>query len=240
MRLRSKKRIKIKAFTLIELMIVMTFLALIALVQVRGKLMEKRLEAAEAFAEELNWTLEAIRRFYVMNGRFPNDLAELQPNFIPAGHPQDPFGGAIRVDVTNDPALPINRQHFDILITNGIATTDYANVILKRVPFATRAGNQIRIPLRAFWIWIDKEIVYSGILPDGGIAPVQNCLGGLNNYPFVAPVAAKSTDGGAITAYRSWVTRAGNNYVVHCKTSGEFDPGEQDNNCYVWLLQICH
>ena len=229
---------KNKGFALVQLMIVLTFLATVALIEARGRVSTKRLEAAEAFAEELNWTLEAIRRFYVMNGRFPNDLAELQPNFIPAGHPQDPFGGAIRVDVANDPALPIRRQHFNIIINGGIAATDYANIIVNRVPNALKIGNTLVLPVEGPWVWIDKDIVYTGIHRNGDVIHRFPCPGGLENRSYAVPVAIRSTDGGSIMGYRTGLEPIGDNFLVICRPLGEFDPDEQDD-CHAWIIQFC-
>ena len=235
MRIRSQS-----GFTLIELMIVAVFLTILTFLSFKNRMMENRVKLAETLAEEINWVLEGVRRYYLMNGVFPTTWNDLIAVGVVSRPTTDPFGGNIAIAANNGGLI----KTFTMTITDGIASTDFGDMIVRRVPLARRvAANQVEIRFTNLALWVDKEIVYSGIHRDGDVINKMACLGGLTNYSFVSPVAVRSGDGTPLYAFRAWVDDNGDSYTLHCKRITEDENGEAtttNQDCYAWVVQICH
>lgn len=235
-----------EGFTLLELTLVTMMIGFLAIMAAPAFLQKHRSEAANRFAAELNWAMEAIRRFYVQNGEFPTNWAALiGVNAIPR-IPLDPFGGNVVLTADNT----VTPKTCTITVQNGIATTEYGGQITQRVPFSTHdlAAGTLTINMSEFMTHVTQDIAYGGIHADGDLVPVMPCFGGMVNYPFTAPAAFQNGDDTPIMAYRTWVETVpggptGTQYLVRCRTRGTITGTADDGsgtNCYVSLLQICH
>ncbi len=238
----QKKQLWDKGFTLLELTLVTMMIGFLAIMAAPAFLQKHRSEATNRFAAELNWTLEAIRRYYIQNGEFPNGWADLlSVNAIPR-IPQDPFNGSLTLTSDNT----VNPRTCTITIQNGVAGTEYGGQITQRVPFSNHnlGSATIAINLNEFLLHITQDIAYAGIHADGDMVPIMQCPSGLQNHPFTSPVAFQNNDDSPIMSYRTWVdVLPGNQYQVRCRTRGPITGGVDDGfgtNCYVSLLQICH
>ena len=231
---------RVQGFTLVALMIVAVFAALFTFLSLQNRMTENRVRLTEALAEEINWVLEGVRRYYLMNGVFPETWNDLIAAGVVTRPTSDPFGGVINIAADNGGVV----KTFTMTVSGGVAATDFGDMVVRRVPLARRISpTQIEIRFTNLALWVDKEIVYSGVHQDGDMVDKMPCLGGLTNYAFAAPAAVKSSDGTPLYAFRVWLTDNGNSYTVNCKRVTEDENGEATTvpgDCYAWVVQICH
>lgn len=229
-----------KGFTLLELALVATIISFLALMAAPTFMQKNRSKAVNGFSEELNWTLEIIRRYYALNNNFPVDWNQLlNSNSLPRV-PIDPFEGTVNLETDNTATPKICK----IKIIGGVANTDYSNIILKRVPFAQRdttvTPNTITIIINGYMNWLLKEIVYMGIHQDGDTVPKVPCSGYMENHIFTDLVALKSQNDGAIQEFKTWAIEDNNgNYIVHCEVYDDATTNSQ-NQCLIKVMEICH
>ena len=229
-----------KGFTLLELAVVLLIVGFLSTLAIPSVLQKQRLDTVRNFAEELNWTLEAIRRHYSVTGNFPTSLANMvTASEIPYA-PNDPFGGTVTL-AANNAATP---KFATLTIRNGVAGTEYGGSIQSLVPFATHnlGASLITITINEYMVHLEKEIAYAGIHRDGDVIPKIACFGGMTNHPFAAPVLAQASDNSPLYRFRVWVDDGGATYTVNCKTLGAAGPSEStpaDDVCYVQVLEIC-
>ncbi len=229
-----------KGFTLLELVLVATIIAVMAMIAAPTLMQKNRSKSVNAFSEELNWTLEIIRRYFAINGVFPTAWTDLTSTGALPRIPVDPYGGTVTL-ITNNAVTP---KTCTIRITNGVAATDYANIILRRVPFGTHYPSAtppyLDITINEFMSWIFQEVVYMGIHADGDVVAKRPCQGsGQTNYPVIAPVVSSAQGDAALQSFRVWVNDLGANYVTHCEVYDE-SQDTSTTNCLVQFLQICH
>jgi len=227
-----------QGFTLIELALVTLIIGTLALMAAPMVMQKNRSQSVNGFAEELNWSLEVIRRYFVMNGNFPTSWNDLITSGALPRAPVDPFGGTVTLitDNTGDP------KTCTIHIQGGVAGTEYGNIIVRRVPYAVQDINNqtIDITLNEFMNWLFKEIVYVGIHRHNDLVPKQQCIGFPNRYVVTDFVALQGTEDSPVYQIRTWAADYDvNNYQVYCEVyDGANTTATHD--CLIKVMQICH
>ncbi|MBX6423406.1 Tfp pilus assembly protein FimT/FimU [Thermosulfurimonas sp. F29] len=231
-----------KGFTLFELAVAMLVLSLVAALWLPSRLAKTRIASAERLAAELNWTLEAARRYYwsdVGKRNFPSVWSDLTTNgFLPKA-PQDPFGGTVSISANNT-AVP---KRLVITISGGIARYKEAGAVLARVPFAVldRSASPPRIVVTMTEATIfpvkDEEIMFAGVVPSGTTLTKRSCPVRGAWEAYVTPVMFASSDGYPIQGVRAWYESLNDtSYRVWCEVATALGNG---TDCYVAVYEIC-
>ena len=96
--------IKQRGFTLIEVILVLVIVSIIIVLGMNYMQQKTQATRIERTSLQIQQILNAGLAFYVLNGRWPTGLAELQPNFLPAGAITNSWGQTYTV--VPGPAIP--------------------------------------------------------------------------------------------------------------------------------------
>lgn len=96
----SKRAYRRSAFSLIELLLVITILGILAALvipRIQAPADTAKVKVRTHQIAELNSLIET---YYVQVGSWPTVLTDLAPNYLPDGVPVDPAGGTYSIDGT--------------------------------------------------------------------------------------------------------------------------------------------
>lgn len=237
-------------FTLLEVVIVILMVATMAMAFYPSYIKQSRTRVTETFAQELNYALEACRRYYSVHKNFPESWDVLKSEkFIPDASTyslRDPFSGQIPVLTAYNNNTP---KYMTITINEGVArqTNELGNLVISRVPFAYRAPgnpNQIVIYQSELQNYLDREVVYVGVHKHGDTIQQFQCQAGTKRYAVATPLSLLTPDSSPMVGYRVSLLDNGSNYVVQCDLKSSESSGLLDNTnadaCWAVVMQICH
>jgi len=239
---RTRKGKGSEGFSLFEAALVLLILSIVITVWLPSRLRMVQVSSAERFASEVNWALEAARRYYwsdLGHRNFPTDWDSLVRNgFLPAA-PRDPFGGTVTISANNT-ASP---KWMEIDVAGGLAEKTAAGAFMARVPFASLDTSVsppvIRIRMTEAMIFPvkDEEIMFTGVVPDGTVIARRDCPVRGEWEAYVVPVDYLSSDGYPVLGVRAWYENVNaTNYRVRCEVRTLLGTG---NDCYVAVYEIC-
>ncbi|MEM2056843.1 MAG: prepilin-type N-terminal cleavage/methylation domain-containing protein [Thermoproteota archaeon] len=239
-----------KGFTLLEVIIALLLATTMAIAVYPAYLKENRSKAVETFAQELNLALEASRRYFSVNGRFPSSWNDLINGGFIARVPVDP------ANRRNPPVLESNNtstpRWMTITINGGIASTNAAglgNIIISRVPFAYAIEGEEKIVIYQSEVqaYLDREVVYIGIHRHGDEITAYECRAGTNRYAVATPVSALTPDSAPLVGYRAslnYTSGSPGRYTVLCELKSSetniVPSGANLDACWVLVMQVCH
>lgn len=197
-----------QGFTLLEMLLVLAVISVIASMGI-NLIVQKGVEfRQDKVTLQLQQILNAGLAYYIDNGRWPKNNADLQGKYLPNITPINPWGAPFTIGE--------DQANHNFFVSTNVNDAPTARIIAGRLPFGIANGTNVQVEVNIPGQNLNnaRSINFSSVYHSGGCVPAPQCPGGTAMRPeiMVVPISVSGfndpTPGSATSNLQSFTAYA--------------------------------